>query len=94
MISSPVQFLFAADAGIPNTVIHASTQKECSFQSAARLLCCGWLMSRQSIKAGVRGKRVSVRPYNMRTTVMDGLGATVGASFIRPNLHATLGATS
>lgn len=47
------------------------------------LLRRGWLMSRQSrqsIKAGVQGKRVSVRPYYVRTTVMDCLGATVGAS--------------
>ena len=51
-------------------------------------LCRGRLMSRQSIKAGVRRKRVSVRTYYTRTTVMDCLGATVGASHssVRPSI--------
>ena len=63
----------------------------CDYSSGrVRLLFWGWLMSRQSIKARVKGERVSVRPYYMRMTVMGGLRLQLEALTLpfNPLLHS------
>lgn len=88
LIMKSVESRFGADTGIASSTIHPT--RHCGTAASRKCLppvLCGWLLSRQSIKAGVRGKRVSVRPYYMRMTVMDCLRATVGASFLAPTLR-------